>query len=125
MTDYACQGRARPDNVVHLKFCKNHQAMYTCFSRSSSLSGTLILGDFDAAKIQSGCSSALRQEFRELKLLDDMTCLHFAGQLPDTVSGYTCGSLLGSYVALKGQRYVPSAVHPLLNWSNLSDELQP
>ncbi|KAI0825304.1 hypothetical protein BC628DRAFT_1276715, partial [Trametes gibbosa] len=63
MTDYACQGRTRLDNVIHLKFCKNHQAMYTCFSRSSSLSGTLILGDFDAAKIQSGCSSALRQEF--------------------------------------------------------------
>ncbi|KAI0827610.1 hypothetical protein BC628DRAFT_1409571 [Trametes gibbosa] len=54
MTDYACQGRTRPDNVVHLKFWKNHQAMYTCFSRSSSLSGTLILGDFDMAKIQSG-----------------------------------------------------------------------
>ncbi|KAI0833331.1 hypothetical protein BC628DRAFT_1406416 [Trametes gibbosa] len=46
MTDYACQGRTHPDNVVHLKFCKNHQAMYTCFSCSSSLSGTLILGDF-------------------------------------------------------------------------------
>ncbi|KAI0816070.1 hypothetical protein BC628DRAFT_1334019, partial [Trametes gibbosa] len=78
------------------------------------------------AKIQSGCSSALRQEFRKLELLDNMTCLRFAGQLPDTVSGYTRGSLLGSYVALKGQRYIPSAVYPLLNWSNLSkDELQP
>ncbi|KAI0823322.1 hypothetical protein BC628DRAFT_1411621 [Trametes gibbosa] len=90
MTDYTCQGRTRPDNVVHLKFCKNHQAI-------SSLSGTLILGDFDAAKIQSGCSLALRQEFHELELLDNMTCLHFAGQLPDTVSGYTRGLLLGSY----------------------------
>ncbi|KAI0833884.1 hypothetical protein BC628DRAFT_1406785 [Trametes gibbosa] len=99
MTDYACQGRTRPDNVVHLKFCKNHQAI-------SSLSGTLILGDFDAAKIQSGCSSALHQEFRELELLDNMMCLCFSGQLPDTVSGYTHGLLLGSYLEVRGKNWV-------------------
>ncbi|EIW54749.1 uncharacterized protein TRAVEDRAFT_130473 [Trametes versicolor FP-101664 SS1] len=63
MTDYASQGRTRPDNVVHFEYCKNHQAVYTCLSRGSSLEGTLIIGPVDASKLTGGPSKALRREF--------------------------------------------------------------
>ncbi|KZT03009.1 uncharacterized protein LAESUDRAFT_602069, partial [Laetiporus sulphureus 93-53] len=63
MTDYSSQGRTRPINVCHLKYCRGHQSMYTCLSRSASLSGTLILEGFDASKLQGGISGDLRREF--------------------------------------------------------------
>ncbi|KAI0770841.1 hypothetical protein BC629DRAFT_1292002, partial [Irpex lacteus] len=47
MTDFACQGRTRPYNVVDLRDCRSHMSMYTMLSRGSSLSGTLILYPFD------------------------------------------------------------------------------
>ncbi|KAI0055032.1 hypothetical protein BV25DRAFT_1762200, partial [Artomyces pyxidatus] len=40
MTDYASQGRTRPYNVVDLKNCRGHQSIYTCLSRSASITGT-------------------------------------------------------------------------------------
>ena len=43
MTDYASQGHTRPDNVVELNNCRNHQSYYTCFSRSATAEGAIIL----------------------------------------------------------------------------------
>lgn len=54
MTDFASQGRTRPHNVCHLEYCKNHQSIYTCLSRSSSLQGTLIIGPLDFSKLRGG-----------------------------------------------------------------------
>ncbi|KAI1783826.1 hypothetical protein LXA43DRAFT_975761 [Ganoderma leucocontextum] len=51
ITDFAAQGCTRIRNVVYLKYCANHQSIYTCLSRSSSLPGTLIIDDFDASKL--------------------------------------------------------------------------
>ena len=31
-TDYAAQGRTRPDNMVELNNCRDHQSYYTCLS---------------------------------------------------------------------------------------------
>ena len=46
-------------------------------SRSATAEGTLILQGFDAWQVAGGCSGALRQEFRELELLDDVTRLRY------------------------------------------------
>ncbi|KAI0705123.1 hypothetical protein C8T65DRAFT_708562 [Cerioporus squamosus] len=62
MTDFASQGHTHHSNVCKLEFCKNHQSIYTCLSRSSSLEGTLIVGKFDNTKIRSGTSSALHRD---------------------------------------------------------------
>ncbi|KAF8579433.1 hypothetical protein K439DRAFT_1648495 [Ramaria rubella] len=64
--DYGCQGRTRPNNVVDLGGCLTHQSYYTCLSRSASASGT-------PNKIMGGASGWLRQEFRELEILDEIT----------------------------------------------------
>ena len=47
--------------------------MHTCLSRSASYDGTVIVQGFDARKIQGGLPGSLRQEFRELELLDENT----------------------------------------------------
>ncbi|KAF8577631.1 hypothetical protein K439DRAFT_1309847, partial [Ramaria rubella] len=61
MTDYGCQGRTRPNNVVDLEGCLTHQSYYTSLSRSASASGTVILQNFEPNKIMGGASGWLRQ----------------------------------------------------------------
>ncbi|KAF8235499.1 hypothetical protein L208DRAFT_1149311, partial [Tricholoma matsutake] len=63
MTDYASQGKTRPENVVDLSYSRSHQAYYTALSRNSTAAGTLILTGFHPHKITGGASGALRQEF--------------------------------------------------------------
>ncbi|KAG6882790.1 hypothetical protein C0992_010658, partial [Termitomyces sp. T32_za158] len=82
MTDYASQGKTRPYNPVDLTNCASHQAYYTALSRSASAKGTLILKGYNKQIITGGASGALRQEFRELELLDEITRLKFLNQLP-------------------------------------------
>ena len=43
MTDFASQGRTRPNNVCDLQNCRSHQSVYTCLSRGSSVEGTIII----------------------------------------------------------------------------------
>ena len=75
MTDYASQGRTCPNNPVDLNGCRSHQSYYTCLSRSSDSEGTIIVQGFDPNMITGGASGHLRQEFRELEVLDEITKL--------------------------------------------------
>ena len=81
MTDFASQGKTRGNNVVDLRYTWSHQGYYTSLSRGTSAAGTLILGGFHPPKITGGASGALRQEFRELELLDDITTLQYKKKL--------------------------------------------
>ena len=49
MTDFASQGRTRPNNVCDLQNCRSHQSVYTCLSRGSSVEGTIIIQSFDSS----------------------------------------------------------------------------
>jgi uncharacterized protein DUF6570/helitron helicase-like protein/PIF1-like helicase len=117
MTDFGSQGKTRPYNVTYLNNLSSHQGYYTALSRSATASGTLILQGFDAKKITGGCSGALRQEFRELELLDDITSVSYAGKLPATVCGVTRNNIIQAFRAWKGDQYVPKLVHPVIRWS--------
>ena len=86
MTDYASQGKTRPVNVADLCHCRSHQAYYTALSRSATAAGTLILTTFHPSKVTGGASGALRQEFRELELLDDITRLRFEDKIPRSIT---------------------------------------
>lgn len=88
MTDYSAQGHTRPQNPVDLNSCKTHQSYYTCLSRSSTVEGTIIVQGFDPKVITGGASSYLRREFRELKLLDEITKLKYEGKLPLEINGH-------------------------------------
>jgi hypothetical protein len=118
MTDYASQGKTRQYNVVDLHNSRTHYAYYTALSRSASAAGTCILQGFDSRKITGGSSGSLRQEFRELELLDDITKLRFEGKLHETVVGERRNILIKKYRDWKGRHYVPMATHKALRWNS-------
>ena len=120
MTDFASQGKTRPYNVADLNNLSNHQAYYTALSRSATACRTLILQGFDPRKISGGCSGpsgALRQEFRELELLDEIMSLMYTSKLPAAVCGDTRNNLIRAFREWKGLQYVPKIVHPAIRWS--------
>jgi hypothetical protein len=117
MTAHAAQGKTRPFNVVHLNSCRDHMAYYTALSRSASAAGTIIIQGFDANVITRRCSGSLRQEFRELELLDDITRLKYEGELPELVNGSTRNDLIDQFKQWKGDLYVPEHTDASLKWS--------
>ncbi|KAJ7429103.1 hypothetical protein FB451DRAFT_1071521 [Mycena latifolia] len=112
MTDYASQGKFREVNVVHLNNCKDHRSYYVALSRGFTAENTVIVQAFDDSdkKIRSGLNGYLRQEFRELELLDELTRLRFEDVLPRSVTGLYRGQLLKTYKAWKG-RYMQESEH--------------
>ena len=117
MTDYSSQGKTRQYNVCDLNNSRTHQAYYTAISRSSSARGTVILQGFDQYKIMGGCSGALRQEYRELELLDDIVRLRYNSTLPANVYGDRRNTLLESFRLAMGKAYTPPHLHRSLEWS--------
>ncbi|KAJ7077796.1 hypothetical protein C8R44DRAFT_549811, partial [Mycena epipterygia] len=88
MTDYTSQGKSRSYNPVELANCKDHHSYYVALSRGLEASqGTVIVQGFTARKITSGMSGYLRQELRELEILDEITRLRCEGTLPRSVTG--------------------------------------
>jgi len=117
MTDYASQGRTRPDNVVDLNSCYNHQSYYTCLSRSATAAGTIIVQGFNPKIVTGGASGYLRQEFRELEILDEITTLRYNNNLPDCITGERRNIVIRQFQEWKGVDYVPKNVHTSIRWS--------
>lgn len=117
MTDYNSQGRTRAYNVVDLQNCKSNQSVYTCLSRGSTLEGTAIIQGFNDKKITSGISGWLRQEFRELEILNTVTSLHYNRKLPPTVGGIARKQIVYTYRKWKGEDFVPRGVPLEIKWS--------
>jgi len=117
MTDYTSQGKTRLKNPVDLSNCQSHQSYYTCLSRSATSSGTVIVQSFSPQLITCGASGYLRQEFRELELLDEITKLRYEGKLPDHIQGNFGNPLIRACQKWKGIDYVPPLTHPALKWS--------
>ena len=72
---------------------------------------------FSPRLITCGALGYLRQEFRELELLDEITKLRYEGNLPDHIQGNFRNPLIRAYQKWKGTDYVPSLTHPALKWS--------
>ncbi|PBL01569.1 hypothetical protein ARMGADRAFT_905965, partial [Armillaria gallica] len=116
-----------PYNPVDLNNCRMHQSYYTALSRMATAEGTLLLpslvnmcaSPIDAHKIQGGCSRRLRQEFRELEMLDDITGCLYDGSLPVSVTGETRYSLISSFQEYVGKEYTPVRMDARLMWSPL------
>ena len=71
------------------------------------------------SKITGGCTGHLRQEFRELDLLDEITALKYEGKIPNNVdiSGPYRNVLIHKYRKWKGTQHVPQHTHPAIAWS--------
>ncbi len=118
MTDYSSQGKTRPYNPVHLDYCKSYQACYTALSRTATAKGTILLQPLSPSRVQGGLNGALRQEFRELELLDEITTLRYEKCLPLLVRGSRRFTLIDTYRKVKGEYYVPQNVHTAIMWSH-------
>jgi len=111
MTDFASQGKTHEYNTLDLHNSKSHQSYYTALSRSALAAGTCILQGFDARKITGGASGALRQEFCELELLDEITKLRYKGKLHKSVIGQRRNDLIKTFREWKGLNYILQFVH--------------
>ncbi|KAL4259942.1 ATP-dependent DNA helicase [Pleurotus pulmonarius] len=118
MTDYASQGYTRINNAVNLADLRTHQGYYTALSRSSSASGTIIIQGFDHTKIVGRCSRALRREFRELELLDEISKRRYEGSLPFGVVGPTRREMIHQFFELYPKQDILEHLHPTLRWSS-------
>ncbi|KAI0753004.1 hypothetical protein C8Q80DRAFT_1097109 [Daedaleopsis nitida] len=118
MTDFASQGQTQPFNVCDLQNCRTHQSVYTCLSRGSTLDGTIIVQAFDSNKLTGGIAGSLRQKFRELELLDEITKLRYLGRIPPHVIGITRNELIHLFRCWKGETFVPKTIHSAIKWSN-------
>ncbi|TFK67657.1 hypothetical protein BDN72DRAFT_770433 [Pluteus cervinus] len=117
MTDYSSQGKTRPSNPVDLSNSRTHQHVYTALSRSSTAAGTLILQRLDIPIITGGPSGALRQEFRELEMLDFITQLNYEGKLKaNTLTGIR-SSTISRFMADIGDKELPKHIHHTIRWS--------
>ncbi|KAJ7026391.1 hypothetical protein C8F04DRAFT_966413, partial [Mycena alexandri] len=116
MTDYSSQGKTRVFNVVDLNQCRTHHSFYTALSRSKSAEGTLIVQGFTTGAITGGIKGWLRQEFRELELLNEITRLRYEDKLPAQVKGAWRSQLIQTYQAWKGAHYDPADLHHSLRW---------
>lgn len=118
MTGYCSQGRTRLQNICHLHSSQYTLASYyTSLSRSASADDTIIIQDFDTSYLTNGIPGYLRQEYRELEILDHITELRFEGKLPATVTGSHRNSLVRSYREHFGRNHVPKQSHPSLKWN--------
>jgi hypothetical protein len=112
MTDYASQGKSLKKNIVYLNKCKDHRAVYVALSRRSKAEGMVILQDFDFNKITSGMSGFLKQELRELEILDEITNLRYSNYLPSKVTGIYRAALLQSFRNWKKKLSRPTSLSP-------------
>ncbi|KAJ3754423.1 hypothetical protein EV360DRAFT_51659 [Lentinula raphanica] len=117
MTAHASQGQSLHSNAIDLNTLTDHHAWYTALSRSRSAHNTLILQGFDSSKVTGGASGALRREYRELELLDEITTLRFQGKLSATICGSTRKLLIETFLLWKGKEHIPPHVHSSIKWS--------
>jgi hypothetical protein len=117
MTDYGSQGKTHPYNPVDLQHSNSHQSYYTCLCHSASAEGTLIVQSFQRSVITGGCLGWLRQEFRDLELLDEITRLQFLSQLVPEIDGHCRNTLIRQFLTWKGLNYVPENSHSAIKWS--------
>jgi hypothetical protein len=77
----------------------------------------VILQSFDLKQITAGASGWLRQEFRELEILDEITQLKYKSLLPKQMDGHRRNTLLINFREWKGLNYVPPNIHPAIRWN--------
>jgi hypothetical protein len=117
MTDFASQGKTRPKNPVNLSHCRSFQSIYTCLSRSSSAAGTLIIRGFNSSKVTRGLPGHLRQEFRELYLLNDITRDIYEGCLDKKYRAPLRNPMIYKYQT-EIKRKCSNDVHHALKWAD-------
>ena len=117
MTDYAAQGKTRPSNVCYLVDCASSQSIYTALSRSSAAKYTIIMQGFRPGVIQGGLSGYLRQEFRELEILNEITRHNYEQNISSNTHGCTRNSVIKNFFSTRDVGQPLKDVHDSINLS--------
>ncbi|KAJ7929801.1 hypothetical protein B0H13DRAFT_1595944 [Mycena leptocephala] len=117
LLNFGSQGKSRAENPVEFTYCKDHKSCYVALSRGFTAKGTVIVQGFSAKKITSGMDGHLRQELRELEILDEITRLRYKGKLPRSVTGLYRRRLIRSFYAWKSDHRDPAHFHPAMKWN--------
>ncbi|KZP22501.1 hypothetical protein FIBSPDRAFT_738893, partial [Athelia psychrophila] len=122
ITDYGAKGQNLPRNAVDLRNCSNYRAFYVALSRSVTSAGLIILSDFtpNIDKIQGGIEGWVRQEYRELEVLNEITKLRHEGHLPEAINGHRRNVLIRQYQSWNGLKSAPKHIHKAIIWSEES-----
>ncbi|KAJ7223796.1 hypothetical protein C8J57DRAFT_1094159, partial [Mycena rebaudengoi] len=99
-----------------LSNCKSHLSYYVALSRGTTAEATVILEGFKEKKITSGLSGYLRQELREIDILDEITWLKFEGRLPIHITGLYWQHLIRSFQIWTGANYKVQGLHEAIKW---------
>ncbi|KAJ6627074.1 hypothetical protein B0H10DRAFT_1674013, partial [Mycena sp. CBHHK59/15] len=67
----------------------------------------------------------LRQEFRELELLNEITELRYSNKLPASAKGINRHELLRSFQLVKGGNYQPEEMSEHIRWKKRDEPLLP
>ncbi|KAJ7281249.1 hypothetical protein C8J57DRAFT_1056666, partial [Mycena rebaudengoi] len=67
-------------------------------------------------RVTRGIHGFLRQELREIEILDEITRLRYEGSLPRHVTGLYRRHLLRAYQLWKGDTYEVPNLHPAIHW---------
>ena len=67
--------------------------------------------------IPGGASGYLRQEFRELELLNEITKLKYTRQLHSDINGHHHNTIIHQFQKWKGTSYILANVHSAIKWS--------
>lgn len=118
MTDYASQGRSRPENPIYLTPGRPFQSIYTSLSRTTTAAGTILLRPLDESRMRSILEPDLLNEFRSLETMNVLTRMRFNGTLDHAVKGVSRNELLVKFFASHPD--VSVDVHPSLAWSDTS-----
>jgi len=62
-----------------------------------------------------GAPGYIRQEFRELEILDFITKMRYEGHLPNSIDGHGSNTIIHQFQEWKGADYVPDQIHPAIN----------
>ncbi|KAJ7089091.1 hypothetical protein C8R44DRAFT_598009, partial [Mycena epipterygia] len=108
--------KSRLKNLADRTNCRDHRAYYVMLSRGFTAEGTVIVHNFSHALITSGMSSYLRQELRELEILDEITKLRYEEKLPAEVTGIYRRRLLKSFYVWRSSHQDPDHFHPAMRW---------
>ena len=77
----------------------------------------MIVQAFATNHITGGASGWLRQEFRELEILDNITKMRYENILPQEIQGVTRNTLIRVFQQWKGTEYVPEHTHDAIRWT--------
>jgi hypothetical protein len=88
------------------------------------VAGTALIQNFTEDKITCGISGWLRQEFRELNVLDEITRLHYENIIPDNIAGPLRNPMIRAYYIWMKETKDDQDWHPAIQYKSWETKIK-